>query len=51
MHVIVFAVAGVVVGGAVGLIAGGGEAANVLAAMVGASAAAGRAAVSRLAQV
>ena len=50
-HVLVFAVAGAVVGGLLGWSAGGPEVANILAGMVGVSAAVGRLAVSPYARV
>ena len=51
LHVLAFALAGALVGAVVGAVAGGPEVANVLAAMVGASAAIGRLAVSPFARV
>lgn len=50
VHVIAFAVAGVVVGAVLGLRIGGPGAANLLAAMLGVSAAGGRAAVTPFAR-
>ena len=50
-HVVVFAVAGAVVGAVLGWSAGGPEVANILAGMVGVSAAAGRIAVAPFARV
>lgn len=50
LHVIAFAVAGVVVGAVFGLRIGGPAAANLLAAMLGASAATGRAVLSPFAR-